>query len=137
MPDELAPPSKCSEKSLVRKLIPLVLILALLVGEVLELRAAGAAQAAFERVNRAVGAEGTMQALKRHEIRQVVGRDADEFDKRTTTEVFRWHGPLKTHALYVQYIWVMDDNYASDASVDADPRLSGIRSRAPINPAAE
>jgi hypothetical protein len=120
-----------------RKLIPLIIIVALLAGEVLELRARGAAQAAYERITRAIGPEGKMQALKREEVRQVVGRDADDFDERTGTEIFRWTGPLKPHTLYVQYLWVRGENYANDASVDADPRLGGSRPKTVVAPGAE
>ena len=120
------PPAKASQprcqKSALRKWSPLLALLALLAAEVVELRASGAAQAAFERLNRAFGQESHLRALTPDEVRQVVGREVDEKDLDTRTDVFRWRGSLKTHALYVQYQRLGMGVVARDFACDADPR---------------
>ena len=125
---------KCRRSSRSRQLIPLVALSVLLVGEVLELRAGGASRAAFGRLDRAFGKESEGQALKPEEVRQVIGRDADEFDNRTGTEIYRWPGAVKTRAVYVQYILIFGRPYARDFALDDDPRVNAPQRTALFHP---
>jgi len=119
------PSSKARQRmtARVRQVIPLVVLLAVLTGEVVELRARGASQAAYDRLNRAYGAEAESQAIKDEEVRQIVGRSIDEFDPRTGVMIFRWHGALKNYALYVQCARHLHDWYVRDFALNNDPRM--------------
>ena len=77
---------------MVRRLVPLAALVVVFVGEVLELRARGAAHGAYERLNRAYGTEGESAAIEEQEIQQIVGRPCDEFDRGTGLMIFRWPG---------------------------------------------
>jgi hypothetical protein len=125
----------------VRKMVSLALLVTVLAGEGMELHARGAAQAAFERINRAMGTEGQVQTFTREEVCQVIGRDADEFDERAGIEVFRWKGSLKTHAVYVKYAWALGglggEILSTDVSLDADPRQGWVQPKRVLIPEDE
>lgn len=122
-PAPVPEPEKTCRRSRVRQLVPLVALLILLIGEIAELRARGAASAAFARIERAFGDEGHRQVLLRDEVHQVMGRQADQYDDVQGTEIYRWRGSLKTHTVYIRYLWHDGQLYASDFSLDDDLRV--------------
>ena len=104
-----------------RPLLPLsrILLFALLglmiAAWVVDHRARGDAQAAFDRLQKELGDEKHLATVSRDEVHKLVGRDpVDDGNPDDVDEQFSWQGVPYKHSVYVMY------------TKGADPRLKDI-----------
>ncbi len=116
-----APASGESAAKPPRPLLPLsrillFLLLALMIGAwVVDHRARGEAQAAFERLQTALGEERHLENVSRADVHKLVGRaPVDDGNPDDVDEQFSWQGVPYKHSVFVMY------------TKGADPRLKDI-----------
>ena len=103
------------------RIVLFALLAVAVVGLIVDQLARKNAQAAFENVNGAMGAEGSLEDVTRDQVHKLIGRDPDDDgDADDNFESFSWQGALKPQVLYVEYR-PGTDHVLKDVSLNEQP----------------
>ena len=91
------------------------------VGLIVDQRHRAAVNAAYEKVNVAMGPERKLNHLSADDVHKLLGREPDEQDQnsRANIESYHWRGALLSYTLFVTYY---KDGVLKDVSVDKPPQ---------------
>ena len=103
------------------RIVLFALLAVTVVGLIVDQIARKNAQASYENVNAAMGAEGSLEQLTRDQVHKLIGRDPDDDnDAADNFESFSWQGALKPQVLYVEYR-PGTDHVLKDVSLNEKP----------------